>query len=219
MKLLSKCDTQHNTTNNPLILPIMAAVAPPPRKIVVTGSGSGIFGASLVKILRERNAVPIGVDINPGDGVDVVADLSTAEGRDTMVSKVNEISGGVIDGVVANAGVLTYNSTEVKVNFFGAVATLEGLRPLLLKSPAPRAAVVSSVTCIMPQYQLELVNTILTGDEDAAVKMASEMAKDPRQAALIYASTKRALATWVRKTSVTEDWAGQGIVLNAVGPT
>ena len=71
----------------------------------------------------------------------------------------------------------------------------------------------------MPQYQLELVNTILTGDEDAAVKMASEMAKDPRQAALMYASTKRALATWVRKTSVTEDWAGQGIVLNAVGPT
>ena len=112
----------------------MAAAAPPPRKIVVTGSGSGI-GASLVKKLRERNAVPIGVDINPGDGVDVVADLSTAEGRDTMVSKVNEISGGVIDGVVANAGVLTYNSTEVKVNFFGAVATLEveGLRPLLLK--------------------------------------------------------------------------------------
>jgi NAD(P)-dependent dehydrogenase (short-subunit alcohol dehydrogenase family) len=34
----------------------------------------------------------------------------------------------------------------------------------------------------------------------------------------IYASTKRALARWVRAHAAAADWAGKGIALNAVAP-
>ena len=37
-------------------------------QLVVTGAASGI-GAALVKLLRERGDVPIGVDVNAGEGV------------------------------------------------------------------------------------------------------------------------------------------------------
>ena len=38
------------------------------------------------------------------------------------------------------------------------------------------------------------------------------------QANLIYGTTKRALARWVRRNAATADWAGAGIPLNAIAP-
>ncbi|WP_246036141.1 hypothetical protein [Sinomonas susongensis] len=49
------------------------------------------------------------------------------------------------------------------VNFFGTVARLDGLRPLLLGSPSPRAVLVSSMAALMPSDE-ELVGLLSAAD-------------------------------------------------------
>ena len=63
----------------------------------------------------------------------------------------------------------------------------------------------------------ELVALLSAGDEEAAVARADALVEQDL-GGLIYASTKRALSEWVRTASITPEWAGAGIPLNAVGP-
>ena len=99
------------------------------RTYVITGSASGI-GLATATMLHARGDVVIGVDRHDAE---VVADLSTEQGRQDMVRAVTERTDGHIDAVVANAGLATPTAATVAVNYYGAVATLEGLRPLLLR--------------------------------------------------------------------------------------
>ena len=104
------------------------------RTSVVTGAASGI-GAAVVALLQARGDRVIGVDLA---GVEVTADLATAAGRDVDGRAGGGLSGGRVDAVIANAGVLAGDAGEiVRVNYFGAVATLTGLRPLLAQGDAP----------------------------------------------------------------------------------
>ena len=105
----------------------------------------------------------------------------------------------------------------VRVNYFGVVELLEGLQPLLAASDAPRAAVVASFAAIHPAFDAGIVDACLAGDEAAAVDAcaAAVEAEPPRS---VYASSKRALVRWVRRSAPTERWAGAGIPLNAVAP-
>jgi NAD(P)-dependent dehydrogenase (short-subunit alcohol dehydrogenase family) len=73
-----------------------------------------------------------------------------------------------VDGVIAVAGVALPTSLTVKVNYFGAVATLEQLRPLLAGSHAPRAVVVASFSALQDNDG-ELLDLLRQNDEDAAV--------------------------------------------------
>ena len=102
----------------------------------------------------------------------------------------------------------------VRVNYFGAVATLDGLRPLLATSEAPRAVATVS-TALLQEVDDAVVAHCLAGGEAEAVAAVEEQALDPLRT---YASTKRALARWVRARSVEAGWAGAGIALNAVAP-
>ncbi|MDY7556930.1 hypothetical protein [Cryobacterium sp. 10C3] len=104
-----------------------------PRTSVVTGSASGI-GKATKELLMERGETVIGVDIHDAD---VVVDLSTAAGRASLVEQVSDLSGGAVDAVLAVAGLASPTATTVAVNYFGTIATLEDLRPLLVGSAAP----------------------------------------------------------------------------------
>ncbi|WP_341358416.1 SDR family oxidoreductase [Georgenia sp. M64] len=179
---------------------------------VITGAASGI-GRTTSEILTSRGHRVVGVDLA---GVDVDADLSTPDGRERMVEEVRGITGGRIDAVIACAGLSTPTTTTVRVNFYGAVATLQGLRPLLAGSPAPRAAAVASMASLFPPDE-ELLTLLLEGTEDEAVARAEVLAADER-AGQIYGTSKRALALWVRAHAATPEWAGAGIPLNAVAP-
>jgi NAD(P)-dependent dehydrogenase (short-subunit alcohol dehydrogenase family) len=154
----------------------------------------------------------IGVDL-PGTVVD--ADLATAEGRAAMVAGVAERSGGVIDGLVVGAGVQGARPPlVVSVNYFGAVATLEGLRPLLAAGTDASAVVISSNSATAMQGVVPgIVEACLAGDEPAA-RAAAEAAG----AYVDYPSTKLALARWVRRHAPGAEWIGAGIRLNAVAP-
>jgi NAD(P)-dependent dehydrogenase (short-subunit alcohol dehydrogenase family) len=89
-----------------------------------------------------------------------------------LVEGVTHLSGGRIDAIVANAGGGP-PETMLSLNFFGAVATLEGLRPLLEASPAPRAVMVSSIGSLAPNDP-GLVEACLSEDECAATAAARD---------------------------------------------
>jgi NAD(P)-dependent dehydrogenase (short-subunit alcohol dehydrogenase family) len=177
--------------------------------VVVTGSAGGIGRATCARLVADGHRV-IGVDVRDAQ---IVADLSCAEGRDAMVAAVERACGGMLDGVVAGAGVMGDDPQVVSINFFGAVATLRGLRPMLARAEHPRAIAISSnSTTAQPGLAREFVDTILTEDEDAA---RDATAKHPGCA---YAGSKLALARWVRRAAVTDEWVGAGIALNAIAP-
>jgi NAD(P)-dependent dehydrogenase (short-subunit alcohol dehydrogenase family) len=194
------------------------------RICVVTGSASGI-GAATASLLRRQGVRVIGSDLHDAD---VVADLTTVDGRAAFIRGVSQLAGGRIDAVVANAGGGP-PETSLSLNFFGAVATLEGLRPLLGNSPAPRAVAVSSIASLQ-SMPAEILEKCLGMDEPGAIAAASAAFEQGRlgtngtvglpagaeRPLALYGAAKRALQYWCRRVAPTEEWAGAGIILNAV---
>jgi NAD(P)-dependent dehydrogenase (short-subunit alcohol dehydrogenase family) len=187
------------------------------RTYVVTGAASGI-GAATASYLRERAGRVIACDLHHAD---VIADLTTAEGRAALVDGVIRLSGGRIDAIVANAGGGP-PETSLSLNFFGAVATLEGLRPLLETSAAPRAVAVSSVASLKQPYP-PLVEACLGMDETAANAAARSMIAagdldrtDANPGLDFYGAAKYALQRWCRRAAAKPQWAGAGIPLNVI---
>jgi NAD(P)-dependent dehydrogenase (short-subunit alcohol dehydrogenase family) len=176
------------------------------RRYVVTGSASGI-GAATASILGDRGAKVIGCDLSDAD---VIADLSTPAGRRSLVDQVAKW--GRIDAVLAIAG--GGRTGLLETNYFGAVATLEGLRPLLVGSEAPRAVAVSSTSSLAPANE-RVLQACADGDEATATALVDA---DPSLRDSAYGIAKRALNGWVRRTAPTPEWAGVGIPLNAVAP-
>jgi len=157
----------------------------------------------------------IGVDLAASD---VTADLGTEEGRRGAVGAVTERSGGTLDGLVTCAGLAGAPSRAgalvASVNYFGTVDLLEGLRPVLARSPGASAVAISSNSAtIQPGIPADLVAALLAGDEPAARKLA-----DRAGSMLTYPATKLALALTVRRRAPGPEWAEAGIRLNAVAP-
>jgi NAD(P)-dependent dehydrogenase (short-subunit alcohol dehydrogenase family) len=181
---------------------------------VISGAASGIGAATKGRLEAEGHRV-IGVDLR---GADIEADLATAAGRSEAVRRITELAPEGIDGLVPCAGIAGLTGTDaallVSVNYFGAIALVEGLRPLLAKSD--RASVVllasNSITC-QPGWNADVTVACLADDEDAA-----RAATEGVDAVMVYPSTKAALAYWARREGVKAEWAGAGIRVNAIAP-
>ena len=184
------------------------------KTFVVSGSASGIGAATAARLTAEGHRV-IGIDLQGGD---IDADLSTPDGRAHAVRRVAELAPGGIHGVVPCAGIAGLTGVDpallVSVNYFGAIALVDGLHDLL--AATGDAAVVllasNSITC-QPGWNAEVVSACLAEDEDAARSVAGSS-----EAVHVYPSTKAALAYWARREGVKTAWAGSGIRLNAVAP-
>lgn len=177
------------------------------RTYVVTGSASGIGAATSARLRVAEHRV-VGVDLRDAD---VEADLSTDEGRNAMADGVADLTGGTVDAVVACAGISQESPRTIAVNYFGAVATLELLRPMLERSDAPRAVLVASVASLMGADD-DVVEACLAGDEERARRLTEA---NPSMA---YLTSKTALARWLRRQAPTPQWAGARIPLNAAAP-
>lgn len=182
--------------------------------ICVSGSASGMGAASAQRLAASGHRV-IGIDLRDAD---VVADLGTPEGRARAVRAVEDESGGRLDGLVTFAGVGPLpgrsGALVASVNYFGTIALLEGLRPLLARGDDASAVAVSSnsSTC-QPGIPQELVEELLAGDEARARVLAEDRGSIPT-----YPATKLALARWVRRHAPRPEWVGSGIRLNAIAP-
>ena len=131
-----------------------------------------------------------------------------------MIGAVAAASRGRIDGLVAGAGITGPDPEQVvSINYFGAVATVAGLRPLLVQGTDSSAVAISSnSSTTMVDLPDALITACLNDDEPQARALA---AADPTT---VYASSKLALARWVRRTAIGPDWIGSGIRLNGVAP-
>ena len=185
------------------------------RTYVVTGAASGI-GKATAEHLRKQGHTVLGVDLRD---TDIIADLSTDEGRASLVEQADRLSGGRVDGVLAIAGLVAPKPVTVNVNYFGAKATLEGLQPLLAKSDAPRAAVISSLAGIL-DIDDALLDRLVADDEPGAVVEADRLGSSASATgnSPIYGTTKNAIARYVRTHAKDDMWAGSGIALNAIAP-
>lgn len=186
-----------------------------PRNYVITGTASGIAAAT-ARILKERGNTVIGVDIRDAD---IVADLSTKEGRLEAANKAIELSDGNIDAVIACAGIAHPIAQTVSVNYFGMTEFLEALAPTLAKAAAPRAVLISSMASLMDNDKALVEAMCVDDDEEKALARAQELVDTgDGMEQLIYGSTKRAISRWCRRQAAKAQWAGAGIPLNAVGP-
>jgi NAD(P)-dependent dehydrogenase (short-subunit alcohol dehydrogenase family) len=179
--------------------------------VCITGSAGGI-GAATRQLFEARGDRVIGVDIRDAE---VEANLSTPEGRAAMVAGVTEASGGTLHGVVAGAGVQGREAPlEISINYFGAIATLEGLRPLLAAAGGASAVVISSNSATtMAGVDAAGVGLCLAGDEAGARARLEQVG-----GLAGYPTSKLALARWVRRAAPSPDWIGAGIRLNAIAP-
>lgn len=183
------------------------------KTYAVTGAASGI-GAATTAHLRDLGHRVITVDRVDAD---VVADLSTVDGRREAVATVQSRA-SILHGVVPCAGVAGITGVDpqvlVSVNYFGAVELVAGLRAQLAAADGAGVVLLSSnsVTC-QPGWSGPVAKACLAGDEGAARRVAARV-----PAVIAYPASKAALAWWARREGVRPEWAGAGIRINAVAP-
>lgn len=185
---------------------------------VVTGSASGM-GAQAAQRLRAQGHTVIGVDVTAGD---VVADLSTPQGRRAAIDGVLALSDGRLDGAVLAAGLgpgagADRNRLIAEVNFLGVVELLDAWRPALATADRAKVVVISSnSTTTVPLVPRWTIRALLARDTDKAVRSVRLLGRNGT--AIMYAASKIAVSRWVRVNAVTAAWAGAGIRLNALAP-
>lgn len=182
----------------------------------VTGSASGM-GKATAERLRHAGHHVIGVDLRDAE---VIADLSTAEGRAHAASTVLEMAGGVLDGAVLAAGIGPAPGRTrllIEINYFGTVELLEAWRDALTKGTSPKVVAFSSnSTTTTPLIPTSAVRALNAGNAAKAQRIMGRFGKNA--ASLTYGLSKIALTRWLRRAAVTPPWAGAGIRLNAIAP-
>lgn len=182
---------------------------------VVTGVASGM-GKATANELRWRGHRVIGIDLHHAD---IVADLSTVDGRKKAIEEVHAQSGGRLEGAVFAAGLGPIPGREeliAQVNFLGTVELAEGIRDLLANGSESKVVIFSSnSTTTAPGVTPEIIKAFWDHDIDSVLKIAN---KTEAPATAVYAGSKTALAHWVRRTATSLEWAGQGIRMNAIAP-
>ncbi len=117
--------------------------------------------------------------------------------------------------MLTSAGVADFQNPGlvVSVNYFGTIAALEGLHPLLRGPGARCVAVASTAVLITNPEILELEQLCLAGEEAGAIETAGRCGM-----LSAYPGTKRALTQWARNAAIKPEWAGAGKLLNIVAP-
>jgi 3alpha-hydroxysteroid 3-dehydrogenase len=169
--------------------------------VVITGASSGL-GAALRRRVEQRGDVVVGVDLA---GSDVDADLATSAGRAAAVAALPD----AVDGLALCAGIGPPSDPVrmTSVNYFGAIELLDALASRLTSA----CVAISSNSITLAPIAQRLLAACVDGDEDAA--RAEAAGADP---SIVYATTKAAVATAVRRRAV--ELGGRGVRANAVAP-
>lgn len=182
------------------------------RSIAISGAASGL-GRALAERLAAAGHRVIGVDRS---GVQVEADLGAEAGRAAALRRIGELAEGRLDGLALAAAVGPHRPAQevTRVNYFGVLALLDGLLPVLQQSNAAAALVVASVGAYFDEScDPALVEACLSGNEEAALQSCDALRLSGFMA---YSSTKRALIRAIKSRAA--DWGARGVRLNALAP-
>lgn len=175
----------------------------------MTGGATGIGNAIKQQLIAQGNQVVV-VDIKDAD---IIADLSTVEGRQAAIDGIAAAAPDGLDGFIPCAGVgphVSPASLVAKINMFGALAVTEGVRELVAKKKG--AIVMISSNSAPMGYDQAVVDLMIAGDEAASSAKLDEIGDGQ----LAYGGGKYAISCWLRKHSAA--YAAEGIRLNAVAP-
>jgi NAD(P)-dependent dehydrogenase (short-subunit alcohol dehydrogenase family) len=184
----------------------------------ISGSASGM-GRETAQQLGADGHTVIGVDVKDAD---IIADLSTPQGREAAANGVLAASGGKLEGAVLAAGLGPSPGRDrprqiAQVNYLGVVELLGALRPALAAAERAKVVVVSSnSSTTVPAVPGRTVRALLAHDADKAVRSVRPFG--PAAPTMMYAASKIAVARWVRRHAVLPEWAGSGVRLNALAP-
>lgn len=184
----------------------------------MTGAASGM-GQQAAQKLRAAGHTVIGVDLRDAD---VLADLSTAEGRRAAADEVLARAPGGLAGAVLAAGIGPTPGRDsagriFQVNYFGVVDLLVAWRAALAATGRAKVVVIgSNSTTTTPVVRRAIVRALLAGDAARATRAARLYG--PGAPTMAYAGSKIAVSHWARRSAVTEQWAGAGIRLNVLAP-
>ncbi len=175
--------------------------------VAVTGAASGL-GRALTAKLRADGTAVVTVDLH---SVEIGADLSSPGGRAAAVAGVLERTSSLA-GIVPCAGLGPQHPSEriIAVNFFGAVAFVEGLEGVVDAGGAV-VLICSNSTTLTPGADGDLAKACLDGDEATALAIAADT-----NPAVAYAASKVAIGKWLR--SRVQDLGSRGVRINAVAP-
>ena len=184
---------------------------------VVTGAASGMGRAAAEQLRWEGHRV-IGIDLHH---TDVIADLSSEEGRRHAVEETLRLAGTRLDGAVLAAGLGPIPGREeiiAKVNYLGVVELLEGFHDLLAAAGNAKVVIFSSnSTTTIPGIPEDLIKAFQVRDIDKVLEIGASYG-EVAFPNFMYAGSKVAITHWMRTIGVTEDWAGKGIRVNALAP-
>lgn len=172
--------------------------------------GTGGIGAACVTALRAAGNDVVTADLA---GADLVMDLATPEGRSAGIEAALAHLGGSLDRLVLASGVgPTVGDARLipRINLYGTLEVLDGLRPALQAGDHPSAVLLSSHSATMLPEDDATVASFLEGEVEAD---AAALGTDP---AIAYAASKRALTGRMRERSIA--WGESGVRLNAVAP-
>ena len=188
-----------------------------PLRYVITGAASGM-GLAVAESIRAQGHTVIGVDQRDAD---VVADLSTPDGRRAAIAAILELSGGMLDGAVLAAGVGPRAGAEraiAEVNTLGVTEVLTGIRGALTASDKAKVVVFgSNSTTSTPFVPKSAVRRLIAGDTEAAARIIRRRGKT-LSGPIAYAASKLAVTQWCREHGTDLEWAGAGIRLNVIAP-
>ena len=120
----------------------------------------------------------------------------------------------------AIAGLVVPDPVTVAVNHFGAVATLEGLRPLL----SGLGVAARGCRCLARCRSRRSTKPLPRPDRGrgrgrcARARRRARRDRECRRSSVLYTTSKLSIARWVRTHAATDEWARAGIALNAVAP-
>jgi NAD(P)-dependent dehydrogenase (short-subunit alcohol dehydrogenase family) len=180
------------------------------NKIYVISGGATGIGAAVKQKLLARGDHVIVIDIKDAD---ILADLSSADGRHQALEGIQRLAPEGLDGLIPCAGLGPHVKPAeliTRVNFFGSIHLIQGLRPLLEKRKGCVVA-ISSNSASLPGYPAEYVKSLLAADEAEACKQVSTL--DGQSA---YGGSKYALTVWMRKQAPA--FIRSGVRMNAVAP-
>nr|WP_308192426.1 SDR family oxidoreductase [Gordonia sp. 'Campus'] len=187
-----------------------------PGTFAVTGSASGM-GAAVAESLRAEGHRVIGIDQRDAE---VVADLSTPQGRRAAAAEVLEMASGALDGAVLAAGMGPAAGLERKileVNVFGVTDLLTAWRPALAAAEEAKVVVFgSNSTTVTPLVPKSAIRRLLDGDAEGATRVIRR--RRGVTGPVAYAASKIAVTHWCRLHGTTPEWAGVGVRVNVIAP-